>query len=251
VSVTIENSTSLRTLVAERPARVRLFELLRLDYCCGGAHSLAEACRGRGLDPDTVRELLEATEQDGQAGADPAEERDWGRAAIEELCDHVVSVHHRRVREEAPRISELAATVVRVHGGDHPELQSVERAFAGLRDELEPHLAEEERQLFPACTALEREGTAPADFVAAVDRHEAEHAEVGRDLVALRELAGGYDEEAALCSTHRSLLAALRDFEADLHRHVHEENNVLFPRVRELAAAGDHGRHGGGGDELA
>jgi regulator of cell morphogenesis and NO signaling len=227
-------TASLAELAAEYPQRAELFERLHLDYCCGGAQTLAAACEGRGLDAATVAELLEALERDGTA-VDPAEERDWRQAGIAELCDHVVAVHHRRLREEMPRVGELFATVVRVHGDGRPELEMAERAFTALRSELEPHLAEEERQLFPACTALERDGAAPAGFdVAIVDQHEAEHRGVGRKLAALRELAGGYEEEQALCSTHRALLAALRDLESDLHRHVHEENNVLFPRVREL-----------------
>jgi regulator of cell morphogenesis and NO signaling len=238
VNGAIENSTSLAELVSERPERIELFERLHLDYCCGGSQTLAEACAARGLDARTVAQLLAALEQDQQLGG-PTEGRDWSQVSIGELCDHIVSVHHDGLRGELPRIAELLATVVRVHGEGRPELELTERAFTALRNELEPHLIEEEQRLFPACRALEREGSHAAGFeLAEVDRHQAEHAEVGSRLAALRELSGGYDREQGLCSTHRALLAALAGFEADLHRHVHEENNILFPRVRELAAGG-------------
>ncbi|MBS1881860.1 MAG: iron-sulfur cluster repair di-iron protein [Actinobacteria bacterium] len=235
--IPLEPTASLAELAAERPARARIFERLRLDYCCGGAQTLAAACADRGLDAATVAELLEAIERDGPP-ADPVEERDWARAPIDELCEHIVSVHHQRLREEMPRIGELTATVARVHGEGRPELEMVERAFAALREELEPHLAEEERDLFPVCRALERQGAAAGLDLATVDRHQAEHEAVGRKLAALRELAGGYQEAEALCSTHLALLTALSEFEADLHRHVHEENNILFPRLRGLIAGG-------------
>lgn len=241
----IEPTASLAELAAERPARAKLFEALRLDYCCGGSQSLEEACAERGLDAATVGVLLDSLEAEA-AALDPVEERDWRQASVGELCDHIVSVHHEGLREELPRIAELLATVVRVHGAERPELEITERTFAALRAELEPHLTEEEESLFPACRALDgeaAEASALASFdVAEVERHQAEHAEVGHRLGALRELAGGYDDAQALCSTHRALLEALRAFEADLHRHVHEENNVLFPRVRELAAANGAGR---------
>lgn len=237
VNGSIENSTSLGALVAERPARIRLFERLRLDYCCGGSQTLADACAARGLDPDTVRELLTAMEE-SEPHVGSAEERDWRQASVGELCEHIVSVHHEGLRDELPRIAELLATVVRVHGDGRPELELTERAFAALRTELKHHLAEEEQTLFPACRALELDGADAAGIdVAMVGRHQAEHDGVGRGLVALRELAGGYDTAQSLCSTHRALLEALGHFEADLHRHVHEENNVLFPRVRQLVAA--------------
>lgn len=246
MSSSIRNSTSLGTLVAERPERIELFERLELDYCCGGASSLEEACERRGLDPSTVRALIEATDRDA-AGTAPAraaaEERDWRRAPVAELCDHIVAVHHECLRRELPRIAELLATVVRVHGEGRPELAMTERTFAALRTDLEAHIDEEERELFPACRALDAGTEPPPGFEAAtIDRHQTEHEAAGRRLRALRELAGGYDASEALCSTHRGLLAALRDLEADLHLHLHEENNVLFPRARELARNGGPAR---------
>lgn len=222
-------------LAAERPLRISLFERLRLDYCCGGSSSLDDACRQRGLDVDSVREQIEAIDRDGPGRADQTLEWRPREATVGELCDHIVSVHHDHLREEMPRIGELLETVVRVHGGDHPELEMVERTFASLRAELEEHIAEEELVLFPTCRALDQGGIDPAGIEPGlIDRHRTEHDAVGRKLTALRELAGGYELSQALCSTHRLLLDGLRRFEADLHRHVHEENNVLLPRVDAL-----------------
>jgi regulator of cell morphogenesis and NO signaling len=231
----IDQTASLAELVAERPSRARFFERLRLDYCCGGSQSLADACRDRGLDAGTVGELLEALDEDGPR-ADPPEERDWRQASIGELCDHILSAHHEGLRRELPQISELLATVVRVHGEGRDELEEAQLVFAGIRGELEHHLELEERELVPAIRALEADGPAAAAIDGTlIDRHEAEHLGVGEGLVRLRDLGNGYDTSAALCGTHRALLDALLHFESDLHQHVHEENNILFPRVRELA----------------
>lgn len=224
--MSIDTSTSLGALVAERPGRARFFERLHLDYCCGGSDSLAEACARRGLDADTVAELLAALDE-SPARPDPAEELDWRRASIAELCDHIVLVHHANLRTELPRIAELLATVVRVHGKGHPELHDLERSFATMRADLEHHIDLEERVLFPACRG---------DAGATLDTEtltllEHEHTDTGRSLTALRELANDYDRERALCATHRTLLDALQRLELDLHQHIHEENNLLFPRV--------------------
>ncbi|HJS93023.1 MAG TPA: iron-sulfur cluster repair di-iron protein [Solirubrobacteraceae bacterium] len=220
--------TTLATLVAEHPARAQLFEELHLDYCCGGGQTLADACTKQGLDLDAVQAALRRLEDAGTD--DDVENTDWRDVGVVALCDHIVSVHHDRLREAFPRIAGLLSTVVRVHGDREPRLSEVRRVFAEIQAELEPHLASEEDELFPACIAWEQHGT-PVD-TETIDEHEREHAGVGDALAVLRDLCHDYDRQAALCNTHRTLLDALEAFEQDLHRHVHEENNILLTRVR-------------------
>jgi regulator of cell morphogenesis and NO signaling len=225
----IDPVRSLGALVAARPARAELFERLRLDYCCGGHQTLEEACHKRGLDPQMVRATLEAF--DGRAPDENDRERtDWRAATTVELCEHIVSVHHGGLREAFPRIEELLGTVVGVHGSGDPRLRDVQRVFREIRCELEPHLASEEAELFPACVDSERSGALLDQSV--VDAHQQEHASLGQALTALRAVCHDYDRGHARCRTHRRLLDELEAFERDLHRHVHEENNILLPRVR-------------------
>jgi regulator of cell morphogenesis and NO signaling len=234
VSVT-DPAATLGDLVLADPAAAALFERLNLDYCCGGRRSLEEACSQRGLDTKTVTVLLDALRNG--PGAPEVAHHDVGRCSISELCDHIVIRHHDPLRAELPRIDELLATVVRVHGTSHPELLDLQRLFARLRGELEIHLRREEHTLFPACRSLDEHGEASGFDGAVVALLEDDHEATGDALSALRELSGGYDAERALCGTHRALLRSLRALELGLHQHVHEENNVLFPRVRERMAA--------------
>jgi iron-sulfur cluster repair protein YtfE (RIC family) len=123
----------------------------------------------------------------------------------------------------------------RVHGAARPELRELERAFIALRGELELHLAAEEDELFPACLARERHAIHLEERL--LDQYEREHTVVAHALATLRVLGRDYDSGQALCKTHRALLDTLAAFELDLRRHVHEENNILLPRMRELSAA--------------
>jgi regulator of cell morphogenesis and NO signaling len=134
----------------------------------------------------------------------------------------IVSAHHGYLRSELPRLSTLLAKVERAHAQEQPELARVRTVFEQLRAELEPHLAHEEEDLFPALLAGER-----ADVTA----YEAEHARAGSLLEQLAELTGGYDLGRSLCNTHRAALDALAALQRDVHEHVHEENNILFPRA--------------------
>ena len=225
----IDPDCTLGELVAERSVRAQLFEQLRLDYCCGGHQTLAAACTKRGLDLDEVLAALQ-TRGGGRLQSASVESRDWREVGAAELCAHIVTVHHDGLRAAFPRIERLLATVVRVHGNSAPQLRDTRRLFSQIRAELEPHLASEETELFPACVAADQTGTPVEEHV--LEQHESEHAALGHALVALRILCGDYDRQAARCNTHRALLDALEAFEQDLHRHVHEENNILVPRAR-------------------
>jgi regulator of cell morphogenesis and NO signaling len=219
--MTIDPSqTTLAQLALERPSAARVLGRLGLDYCCGGRRSLAAACEEHGLDARTVVVLL-----DRDAEPVAGELEDWSGAPLAELCTHIVGVHHRRLRWELPRLSELADSVVAAHAGEEPSLGELRDELAALRRELDAHMADEELRLFPSLVA----GEAPAR--AEVARLEHEHDGTGERLRRLRRLAGGYAADGALCTAHRALLEGLHGLELDLHQHVHEENNVLFPRA--------------------
>lgn len=230
----IDPQTTLGDLVLEQPSRAQLFEQLGFDYCCRGDRTLAAACAQANLDAATVVRVLEAQ----PAAPAPAREheQDWREASTADLCEHIVEAHHDRLRQELPRLSETVATVAFVHGDDEPTLKELARVFDGLARDLLEHVEREEEQLFPACRALEA-GERPAAPETLLAELADDHADVGETLVVLRDLAGGYRSEQARCGTHRALLDGLQELERDLHQHIHEENNLLFPRVREQLAA--------------
>jgi regulator of cell morphogenesis and NO signaling len=222
--------TTVGELVAERPARSRVFEELGIDYCCGGKLSLAEACARKGLDPDDVGRRL--------AAAAPAEpESDWRSAPLAGLCDHIVRTHHAYLRRELPRLRGLLAKLARVHGDRHPELRGVLTVFGPFADELTAHMAKEEWVLFPLIARIES-GDVPRTprVLQPIAVMEAEHDDAGRALAEMRRLTGGFAVPADGCNTYRAALAGLAELEADMHAHVHKENNILFPRAAQLVA---------------
>lgn len=237
---TLDSHRAIGELVAERPARARLFERLHIDYCCGGQQTLAEACAQAGLHLETVQAALLALDEIGieSNGEDVA---DWRTVGSPALCEHIVTAHHELLRRNFPKIDSLIATVVRVHGAEEPALANLPRVFGTIRSALEPHLASEEMELFPAILAAESGGPPVAEDVLA--GHEHEHGQVGAALTELRALCHGFDRHRARCNTHRALLDALEDLELDIHQHVHEENNILFVRAR---TAGSNESQGNG-----
>jgi regulator of cell morphogenesis and NO signaling len=231
---TISRDTHVATLVLERPSRARVFERFGIDYCCGGKKPLEKACAVRGVDVDAVLAALE--EQRPGEG----DERDWATAPVADLCAHIVGEHHAYLREELPSLRMLAEKVARVHGAAHPELEEVRTTFARLADELELHMSKEEDVLFPACVALEEGADADFPFGSVenpIRMMVHEHDEVAAGLDSLRAATSAYEPPPGACNSYRALFDRLETLEVDTHRHVHEENNILFPRAVALEAA--------------
>ena len=228
---TLDAETMVGSLVADRPARARVFEPFGIDYCCGGKRTLGQACERAGIDLDEVVAAL--AESDLAATNETERGEDW--SSLTELADHIVATHHVNLRRELPRLAAMLDEVVAAHGERHAELPDLRAAFIDLRNELEPHMEKEERILFPMIRELEQAASAPASHRGTVNHPirvmEDEHRNAALALTRMRDLTGGYAPPDDACNTYRVLLDGLADLERDLHMHIHKENNILFPQA--------------------
>lgn len=232
----------LGDIVNEDLRTASVFESFGLDYCCGGHQTLAEACRRRAVDPVVVLDALGRLGPASEGHQLPDEWRD-----LDALTRHILSHHHTYVNSSIPSILQTLDKLVRVHGERHPELATLRATFRALGDDLMQHMMKEEQLLFPAIDQLarQRRGDAAPDGMFATILHpvrvmEDDHQEAGALIERVRVLTGGhYEPPADACTTYRACFAELRRFEEDLHRHIHLENNVLFPRALDLERALD------------
>ena len=225
-------STSLAEIIRAVPGSERTLESFGLDYCCGGARSLGDACHTLDLDPSTVLEAVQAID------SQPTPE--WASMTPEALVDHLEATHHAYLHAELPRLSALADKVTGVHGDHHPELVEIRQTYEAIRADLEPHLAKEEQVLFPMIRELDGATTAPKFHCGSLQNPISmmlrEHDTVGDLLATLQRLTDGYQTPADGCASYQALFDGLAHLEADTHRHIHKENNLLFPAVVTLEA---------------
>lgn len=233
--MTTWNHRTVGQLVVERPARARVFERLGIDYCCGGRLPLAEACAKRGLQTEDVTRQIR---EDDAAGDGPGDAgRDWAAATASALADHIETTHHAMLKRELPRLAAMTARVAEVHGSRNAGLVQLRNVFEKFARELNSHMAKEERVLFPWIRVLESGADAPAGVGNPVAQMIHEHDDAGEDLAKMRALTNDYTPPMDACGTWRATLDGLRQLEADMHQHVHKENNILFPRAMEIERA--------------
>lgn len=234
----LDATKTVRDFAIENPSATRVFEKLKIDYCCGGNRPLSDACGEKGLDPEEVLQLLQ---QAGHARV-ASEALSADSLPLANLINVIVEKHHVFTRTELERLTALLEKVCSAHGANHPELLDIRAQFQTLRGELEPHMMKEERILFPYITRLETAiaGHQPVPFapfghvqnpIAVMIR---EHDAAGEILKAIRVLSKDFATPADGCISYRTLYQALEELEADLHQHIHLENNILFPQSLEL-----------------
>lgn len=231
-------SDSVGTWVTEHPATSRVFEQHKIDYCCGGGRPLEEACQAKRVNVQCV--LEELADVISSSATDGSLNDDFTSKSLADMCDEIEATHHEYLKRELPRLTQLVDKVVRVHGEQHAWLVRLGASFQLLRDELNPHMLKEEQILFPAIRTIEQSGAVPSFPFGSVDNPirmmEHEHDAAGQALRDIREASSEFALPHGGCNTFRAMLDGLRELEVDLHRHIHKENNVLFPRASKLAA---------------
>ena len=242
--IEINDTTTIRELAAKYPATLDVLEKFGIDYCCGGGERLVTSVARRGISMNVLRLALEEAIENPPTGAEAV--RNWAEAPLTELADHIEAKHHAFMREQLQRLANMGIRVMRAHGERHGEmLEQVQRVFESLRLEIEAHLEKEEQILFPFIRQIETAadtGRSLPEFHCGtiehpIERMELEHENAGHALARIRELTGDYALPEGACSTFAAYYEGLQELEADLHEHIHLENNILFPRAIAMETA--------------
>lgn len=230
---------TIRDIALESPETTRVFEEFKIDYCCGGRRPLDQACAEAGLDPELVAQKIEAAIADQSVRAISSVRE---KESASQLIDHIIATHHIFTANEIERLTPLMEKVCNRHGEQHPELFELQFIFIALADSMTPHMRKEEKVLFPYIQSLELSvagdvhaspphfGTVENPIRMMMVDHEAD----GERLREMRDISGDYKLPDGACPSYTALYAGLEDLEKDLHKHIHLENNVLFPAAVEL-----------------
>ena len=230
----LDATKTVREVALAIPNATRVFEKIKIDYCCGGDRLLGDACARAGIQINEVERLLK--ENAAELSSEPA---DFQRLSLAELIVHILNKHHVFTKSEMERLDSLVVKVVAAHGERHPELLSACDLLGQLFDDLRPHMFKEEQILFPYIVELEQSilQQRPRPFAPfgnvnnPIRMMMMEHDAAGEILRELRKVTSDYSVPADGCVSYQTLYQAVGAFEQDLHQHIHLENNILFPKA--------------------
>lgn len=230
----IRGQQSIGSIVAHDYRAAAVLTAHGIDFCCKGGRTVDEVCQTKGIDPGLLnREIDAALARDTHDGEDF---RNWSLA---HLIDHIEQVHHRYVEQRLQVLREYLDKLCKVHGERHPELFGIRDEFSACGAAMAVHMKKEEFLLFPFIKQLEKAqqegnlpptphfGTVNNPVHMMMDDHDAE----GERFRRIKQLSWGYANPPDGCVTYSTAMRMLQEFEEDLHKHIHLENNILFPRA--------------------
>lgn len=233
----IQENNIIGELVAQDYRVASVFKKYGIDFCCQGNRTIQDACETKSINTSSVLADLNQANKTSTEGT-----IDYQSWPLDLLVDYIEKKHHRYVEDKTQEIKPYLDKICRVHGDRHPELIEINKLFNGAAEELAAHMKKEELVLFPFVRKMikaKQENTKQeAPHFGTVENpiqmmmHE--HNTEGERFRKIENLSNNYTPPEDACNTYRVTFALLKEFEADLHLHIHLENNILFPKAIEL-----------------
>ncbi len=235
MDITYQNSVGEVVAIDYRTAAI--FEKYGIDFCCKGHRSIDEACERKSIMTEEV--MRDLKKHFSSENTDCPDYKSWPSA---QLVDYIVEKHHRYVEETTPLISRYLEKLCKVHGARHPELFDVNRLFTESAVDLAQHMKKEELVLFPWIKGMDRaddkieiKNLSDKEMIQQpVHMLMHEHENEGDRFKTIETLTNNYHVPDDGCSTYKVAYQMLREFQNDLHLHIHLENNILFPKAIEM-----------------
>lgn len=223
----MKKDISIGEIVALDYRAAAIFKEAGIDFCCGGKKSIDETCSVKGIEKHELIQKLEALESTPNTTTHNFNEWDLGF-----LCDYIINTHHKFVIRALPELVQYTQKISSVHGANHSELVELTDLFLKINRELLQHLKKEEEVLFPAIKEASESVTPQLrELIASeISRMNEEHEFAGGAMDSINKLTNNYSLPADSCNTYNVTFKLLRQFEDDLHNHVHLENNILYPK---------------------
>lgn len=211
---------TLADIACLQPRATEILRKNRLDFCCGGRQTLAEACRQKNVDVHNVitqiKEMSKIKERNN----------DFSKMPVNELVDYILNTYHTSLRIQLPELIMLAEKVEKVHS-DHINCpKGISSLLKEMWNQMQMHLMKEENILFP----MIKNGQGSMAYMPIQVMH-AEHDAHGVQLETLHQLTQDFTPPSGACPTWVALYKGVENLEKELMEHIHLENNILFKRV--------------------
>lgn len=224
-------------IVAEDYNIYNVFENHNIDYYNKGKQTLQEVADENKIDLQSIKNEI-ANAKDCKSG----EDEDFNSLALDTLSDYIIKTYHQYADKQIQVIKPAIEKICRQHGELYPELMEIQKLFDTAAGAIAVHQKKEELILFPFIRKMADAKKNNKEFIkpratksveSPVDMLTHEHTLQGEIFQRIAELSQHYTTWD-LDGTCKKILDLLKEFEINLHKHLHLENNILFPKAIRL-----------------
>ncbi|MGG8497570.1 iron-sulfur cluster repair di-iron protein [Tenacibaculum sp. TC6] len=229
----INKDTLVADIVAENYKTATVFKKYGVDFCCNGNRTIHEVSKKRKINEEVI--INELSDELNNASS----EQNYANWDIDFLSDFIYQNHHIYVEKQIPEILHYLDKISKVHGDKHPELLEIKQLFKESSGALTTHMKKEELILFPFIKKIAKafksgESLEQPPFGSIqnpIDMMHHEHDDEGERFRKIAALSNNYTPPQDACNSYKIAFSLLREFEEDLHKHIHLENNILFKKA--------------------
>lgn len=231
----VQKNQIIGELVAQDYRSASVFKKYGIDFCCQGNRTISDACNAKEMDVEVVLNDLNDIDNANVSNSGGIDFKSW---PLDLLADYIEKTHHRYAEDKSIEIIPYLTKICEVHGENHPELHEIKELFELVAGNLAQHMKKEELVLFPYIRKMEKakrggellEKPSFGSIENPINQMELEHSAEGDRFRNIERLSNNYTPPVDACNTYRVTFAMLKEFEDDLHLHIHLENNILFPK---------------------
>ena len=229
----VQKNQIIGELVAKDYRAASVFKKYGIDFCCQGNRTINDACTEKNMDVAfVVNDLNAIGNTNNSAGIDF---KSW---PLDLLADYIEKTHHRYVEDKSPELMAYLEKISDVHGKNHNELYEIKELMLQTVGNMTQHMKKEELMLFPFIRKMEKakrtgellQKPSFGSIQTPINEMESEHSAEGDRFRDIETLSNNYTPPEDACNTYRVTFALLKEFQDDLHLHIHLENNILFPK---------------------
>ncbi len=224
-------------IVVDDYRTAQIFKNHNIDFCCKGNRNIVEVAKENNLSASILLQKVEEVQNSKKI--DSTDFKSW---PLDLLTDYIEKKHHRYVEKTIPVLNEYLEKLCIRHGVAHPELFEIKEEFKLAGAELAMHMKKEELMVFPAIRKMVRAKKDASPLMkfkfdtiqSPIQVMMEDHIDEGERFQKIRTLSNDYTPPVNACDTFHVAFSLLKEFEADLHEHIHLENNMLFPKSEQL-----------------
>lgn len=238
-SFDVDPKLTVSAIVDRDYRTAEVFRKYGIGYCCGGKWPLDLACEMQGVNQAHLRSELETATRNVLIPPQ-VNFKAWD---LDFLMDYIIHVHHQYLVTSLPVLQKLLQDFTNEHVKKFTWLTELGAQFEYLKKQLEDSMKKEEEVLFPYIRQIAHAHKGKEAYAALLVRTLRKsvedillksHETITNIILSIRGITNNYTTAENVCTSHKVVIARLKELDNDIMQHFYLEQTFLFPKAMDI-----------------